>query len=309
MKIFGFTALGLLIGVVGAYFLIISKFDGDVVNRDAIAVIEKAVGGTWDLGAPAELRVGFKPTVVMSALKLANVEWATRPDFFTVAHVEIDSDWMSLITGDFQIQALRLSGIELNLETDGDGNNNWSRESQGQGGGVASAKSNKPKNIDLITLSGINIRFYSGWGELGRELPLEEVQLRSDGLDQALTVSLKALFSGQPIAVAGELGSPNAMFGGEAFEVELNGNYSGPESAADVRINGRVGSLRGLKDVALDISLNAKSLNEVGSISGFALPRDTPVSITAKVGSTDAGVGLQDYVLRIGHAIIRPQDG
>ncbi|MFT4561006.1 MAG: hypothetical protein ACI9BW_000745 [Gammaproteobacteria bacterium] len=309
MKTIAFAVVALLIGVVGAYFLIVSKFDGEIVNRDAIAAIEKAAGGTWDFGEPARLMLGFKPMVMLRDLRLANVDWATRAEFFSVAYLEVDSDWVSLIKGDFQIRELRLSGIELNLETDGDGNNNWSGDSKDKASGVASEPDNKPTNIGLITLSDINIRFYSGWGELERELPLEEIQLRSGGLDQVLTVSLKALFSDQPMVIAGQLGSPNAMFGGQAFVVDLDGNYSGPESAADVQIDGSIGSLTGLKDVALDISLNAKSLNEVGSISGFALPRDTPVRITAKIGSTDAGVNLQDYVLRIGHAIIRPQDG
>jgi hypothetical protein len=111
------------------------------------------------------------------------------------------------------------------------------------------------------------------------------------------------------VSLNGHLGSARAMLEGEPFNVNLQGRYQGRESDAAVAMAGRIARLRGLADMHLKFTVQADSLNDIGSISGFELPRDTPVAITGAVVNNGEGPQLADYVLRIGQAIIRPQAG
>lgn len=293
---------------VGVFFAAPVWFDGDSFRRDARAALEAATGRVWTFGGEAVFEPGVRPTVVLFDIRTPNQAWGKRPDLMSIARIEIEGDWLSLLRRRPEAAALYLDGLELNLETDSDGNGNWTRASPVAAHGDPGAGSalGRLSDIATITLKNSWLRFRSGWGESEQAYPIDVIEFRSAGIDSPLAVSVKARVGGQPLSITGELGSPAAMFGDDAFDVALDGRYSGRESNAEVNLTGRVGALSDLRDVRLAFSLTANSLNDVGSISGFALPRDTPVSITAVVSSTDAGVTLEDYVLRIGQAIIRP---
>ncbi len=81
------------------------------------------------------------------------------------------------------------------------------------------------------------------------------------------------------------------MYGNDEFALALDGRYAGHESDAELSVVGRVGALQGLRDLHLEFPLKADSLNDVGSISGFELPRNTPVSISVVAANTGEGTG------------------
>jgi len=300
-------AAGFLAVAFGSSWVAFSRFDGDAFRRDTQAALEAVTGRIWVLEHPAIFEPGMRPAVVFREIRSPNVDWATRVDLVSIARIEIVSTWLSLLGGRPAIAELEFLGLELNLETDGDGHNNWTRPVSAAGQRDASA-ANELTNLESIRLNGTRVRFRSGWGEYEKTYPVDSIEIHATGADSPLVIALRAKVGGQPLSVNGQLGSPAAMFGDAGFSVALQGRYSGKESDAAVELNGKVGALSGLRDLHLEFSLKADSLNDVGSISGFQLPRDTPVAITAVVTNTGAGPALQDYVLRIGQAIIRPQD-
>lgn len=284
-----------------------------VVRFDAASVIETVESGlaavtgrSWQVSGGARFVPGLTPVIEVGALRTPNETWATKPDFVTVGTIRLESQWLSLITGRPVVTTVRIADVEVNLETDGDGDNNWRRSS-----GTDPQRSAPPQAIappTRVVIERTLVRFHSGWADAGTAYPIGAINIEMAGPTVPLAISVDARVKDQPLSVGGKLGSPAAMFNGKPFEIALNGRYSGSESNADVVIDGRVGRLSGLEDLNLEFTLKADSLNEVGSISGFELPRDTPVSITAAVVNTGAGPALADYVLRIGQAIIRPQD-
>jgi len=287
--------------------IMLARFDGDGIRRDTLAALEAVSGRQWTLGDAVMFKPGVAPVLVLSDLRTPNVVWATRPDLLSVTRIEIESDWMSVLRRRPRIVALRLEGLELNLETGLEDNNNWGTPVPTiTPANTATVSAQGLSELHSIELKNTRIRFRSGWGDIEKTYRIESIELRSSGVDSPLVVSVKAQVNEWPVSFSGELGSPAAMIGGGTFGVALEGRYSGHESDAEMQLIGQVGALSGLRDIHLKFSLKANSLNDVGSISGFALPRDTPISITAVVTSSDVGLNLEDYVLRIGQAIIRP---
>ncbi len=304
----GSSAL-LLVAIVVLYS-IASRFDGDVVGADAVAALMSATGHQWMLSNPAQFEPGLRPTVVLKDLRLPNAEWGARASLVSIARVEVQGDWISLISGHPTIVTLVFEGVQVNLQTNRDGIGNWTiptsvREQSTPG---SATTLHQISSIEAISFKDTQVRFHSGWGDEEQVYPpIDQIELRSFDADSPVTIALNTRINEQRLSVAGELGSPAAMFGNNAFAITLDGQYAGRESDAEMRVVGRVSALKDLHDLHLEFSLKADSLNDVGSISGFELPRDTPVSIRIVAANDGAGPVLQDYVLRIGQAIIRPQ--
>jgi uncharacterized protein involved in outer membrane biogenesis len=279
------------------------RFDPEGL-RDALeSGLADATGRTWDVVGAVRFAPGLTPAVEFNMLHTPNAAWASEADFIRIGSARFDTGWWGLLTGAPLVSRVRLADVAVNLETDGDGGNNWSLPPTSRTLAVR-----VPPAIDSIRVERTLVRFRSGWAEAETTYPIESLILEVNGGSMPLALALDARVKGQPLSVGGHLGSPAAMFGGEPFDIALSGRYSGRESNADVVVDGRVGRLTGLEGLDVKFTLKAESLNEVGSISGFELPRDTPVSITAVARNNGAGPQLQDYVLRIGQVILRPQD-
>lgn len=304
-KLFGlFAGVALLLG--GLMLIALARFDADALREALAAGLADATGRTWDVAGAVAMVPGARPAIEVDAVRSPNVAWADEPDFIRIGNVRADLGWWGLLTGAPVVSRVRLTDVVVNLETDGDGGNNWSLPPP-----VRTASTHAvtvPAGLESVRIERTLVRFRSGWAEAETTYPIDAITLEIHGMTMPLSLALEARVKEQPLSVGGQLGSPAAMFGGEPFDITLSGRYSGRESNADVVVDGRVGRLAGLEGLELKFTLKADSLNEVGSISGFELPRDTPVSITAVAVNTGDGPQLKDYVLRIGQAILRPQD-
>ena len=299
--------LGLMLAVallVGVGLMIASlRFHPEALREALASGLTVATGRPWDVAGAVRFVPGVTPVVEFNTLRTANVAWAGEADFISIGTARFETGWWGLLTGTPVVSRVRLADVAVNLETDGDGGNNWSSPAATQTVAV-----NVPPGLDSIRIERTRVRFRSGWAEAETTYPIDTIILEVHGVSMPIALALDAHVKGQPLSVGGQLGSPAAMFGGEAFDIALSGRYSGSESNANVVVDGRVGRLAGLEGLDVTLTLEADSLNEVGSISGFELPRDTPVSITAVAVNSGAGPQLQDYVLRIGQAILRPQN-
>jgi len=299
-------ALVVIIAIGAVYATALARFDADVIRASVESALNGATAREWHVDGPVEFKPGVVPAVEVHDIRAANVPWASEDDIAILGKARFESGWVDLITGSRRITAVRIEDVVINLETNGDGGPNWMRPN------AVTERAAGPlplSNLPVtLMVERTVIRFRSGWAEAERHYPIDRVVLEARGAAVPLGVSVDARVNGQPLSIGGDLGSPAAMFDNQPFDVVLSGTYSGKESNAEINVDGRIGRLERLEGLDLRFTLKADSLNEVGSISGFELPRDTPVKITALLENAGDGVQLRDYVLRIGQAIIRPQD-
>ena len=304
-KLLGFaTAIALLAGIVMLFG--ISRFDAAAVRERLEAGLAAATGRPWSIAGDVRLVPGTRPTVEVRGLRTPNTRWAAEADFIRIEHLRFETGWWGLLRGAPRVSRVLLGDVAVNLETDGEGGNNWSLPGavrRGPGTAVS-----VPPGLQRVRIERTRVRFRSGWAEAETSYPIASIVLELHGDATPLALAFDARVNEGELSGSGKLGSPATMLRGEPFEIALSGRYSGRESTADIAVAGRVERLAGLEGLELTFTLKADSLNDVGSIAGYALPRDTPVSITAVAVNEGAGPQLRDYVLRIGQAILRPQD-
>lgn len=303
-KLCGF-ALALALGIGAIVWFTVARFDAQALRKHVASSLTTGTGRAWMVGGPARLVPGLRPMVEFAGVRSPNAGWAARADFIRIERLRFELDWWGVFSGNPRVSQVFLDDVTVNLETDGDGGNNWSAPPAAR---TAPARAWRiPPDLERIRIEHTLVRFRSAWADAETTYPVTSLRLELDGAAAPLTLAFDARVRGQPLSGSGQLGSPAAMFGGEAFKIAITGRYSGRESNAEIVVDGRLDRLAGLEGLELTFTLKADSLNDVGAISGFALPRDTPVAITAVAVNEGDGPRLRDYVLRIGQAILRPQ--
>lgn len=304
-KLFRFFAV-VAVFIGAAIWFVSARFEPETLRERLESGLAVATGRAWVVSGAVRLVPGLRPAVGFEGVRAPNAAWANTADFVRIENLTFHVDWWGLVRGVPQVSQVSLGDVVVNLETDGDGGNNWSTPPA-----VQAARQTQLRvltALERIRIERSLVRFRSGWADAETTYPAAAIVLELHGESMPLEIAFDARVGGQPVSGSGQLGSPAAMLGGEAFDIALSGRYSGRESNANFVVAGRVGRLAGLEGLELRFTLNADSMNDVGAISGFELPRDTPVSITAVVVNTGEGPQLQDYVLRIGQAILRPQN-
>lgn len=304
-KLFGFTVvLAVLVGA-GIWF-VSAPFEPDTLRERLESGLAGATGRTWVVAGAVRFVPGLRPTVEFSDVRTPNAAWAAAADFIRIESLRFDVGWWGLLRGTPRVSQVLLGDVTVNLETDGDGGNNWSMTPLAQLDRRTELR--VPPGLERVRIEHTIVRFRSGWADAEMTYPVATVLFELHGESTPLALAFDASVNGQPLSASGQLGSPAAMLGGEAFDIALSGRHSGRESNANFVVSGQVERLAGLEGLELTFTLKADSMNDVGAISGFELPRDTPVSITAVAVNEGEGPQLQDYVLRIGQAILRPQN-
>lgn len=288
---------------------IFSQFDGGEIRRTIAQQLSQASGRQWTIASDAKLKFGLKPVISVAQLAAKNAAWASDDSIVKIEQLSLESDWRSLISGAPAIKVIDVSGVVINLETDGEQGRNWLRPEQANSGDGEAAVGTIDEHLKLLEIEDVEINFRSGWALVHKHYTIDRIALETASASEPLQLSVHAHIDEQPVTLTGQLGSLAAIRQGRALGVDIAGLYQGRESNADVALSGEIGRIAGLKDMRVKFTMKANSLNDVGSISGFELPRDTPVAITAYLVNSGNGPQLEDYVLRIGQAILRPQDG
>lgn len=304
-RLSGLIVAGAILIVAGV-LVVYLRFDPAISRERLTSGLAAVTGRAWETRGRVRFVPGLRPALVFRELRAPNVAWATQPDFIRIESLRFEFDWWRLLRAGPRPSRVLLDGVAVNLETDGDGANNWSLTAAART--ATQAKPDIPADLEQIRVERGFVRFRSGWADAETSYPVGLLSFELHGDEEPLTLAFEATVRGQTLSGGGKLGTPAAMFGGEPFDIALAGRYSGRESNASIAVDGRVDQLAGLAGLDLRFTLKADSLNDLGSISGFELPRDTPVAITAVAVNEGDGPRLQDYVLRIGQAILRPQD-
>ncbi|MCG8507735.1 MAG: AsmA family protein [Rhodospirillales bacterium] len=97
-----------------------NQYRGLVAQR-----VEKMTGRQLDIQGNLDLDISLNPRLVLSDVSLANADWGSQPEMLRVSRLEAAVDLVPLLSGEARITHIRVSGLNLLLETDAQGAGNW----------------------------------------------------------------------------------------------------------------------------------------------------------------------------------------
>ena len=127
MKRAGYVAAGLAAGtlvLLGLPALI--QWDG--YKGEIIQAMKARLGREVALDGPLNFALLPLPHAKATNVRIANAEGAARPEMLSAASLELRPAFWPLLSGRFELAAVRLSGVELHLQRLAGGKGNWQFE-------------------------------------------------------------------------------------------------------------------------------------------------------------------------------------
>ena len=88
-------------------------------------LVERETGRKVAIEGQFSLHVSLQPSLTASDVRVANLGWASHPDFARIGHLELQLALRPLLSGTLLIQRLIVEDADFRLEKSADGSTNW----------------------------------------------------------------------------------------------------------------------------------------------------------------------------------------
>ena len=192
--------------------------------RDTIAAeIEAATGRKLTIGGEFSLAIGWKPSIVVEGVALANAEGGSRADMATVERLEATVDLLPMLSGDIVIERLVVIGADVLLETDRNGRGNWTFKDQP----AAERSKDAPALPALHDIHFERSLLVYRDGKKHHALKIDRLSGRKSGRGKPLSVEFSGAVDQLPLTIVGDIGPLLSLKNNEPFLLDLKLSAAG----------------------------------------------------------------------------------
>lgn len=297
----------LIVAVVVAGVAILMSTDFNSYKPEIIAEAKKATGRDLKIEGDIGLAISLTPSLAVSGVSFSNAAWGSQPDMAKVERFEAQISILPLLSGTIDIQKIVLIGADILIEKNAKGEFNFAFEPEGGAAPAASAAapaeaaSGGAVNIPVVravTVEKARLIYKDAGTEQTITMVVDEMTLKGDGLDSPLDLNFEGSYNGNPIAMKGTLGAPEAlMAAGTPWPVTLDITAGG----AAIGLKGAIADAAAGRGLDLALSVKGDSLETLSPLAGSPVPPLGPYSVDAKVtGDADKAVTLSGLAVKIG---------
>lgn len=246
-------------------------------------------------GAPVEIGAltrdsffSFTPEITVHDACIGQPAWAGQGDFVKVARADARIPILSLMTGNFVLRSLHVSGLELNLVHDSKGNSNWAGPAGEEHGGTRQLM-----QLDELTID--NSRFSLRDDKRHLDISGKVTADASNGL----SVDAAGKFDGRPVRITargGRLtkGNPQADW---PFTLNM---VSDP---LDLSVRATMPGALNFGNVSADVTARGTSLKKLDYLIEAGLFGTQEIDVTGKIRH----IGKDWFIDTLGGTIGRSQ--
>ncbi len=119
------VAAVVVVALIVAAVAILYSIDPNDYRDDFAAEVERATGRKLTVTGEVDLELGLTPAITVRDVGFANAPWGSRPDMVRLRRFSVEVELMSLLAAALRIKRVRISGLDLLLETNSQGRGNW----------------------------------------------------------------------------------------------------------------------------------------------------------------------------------------
>lgn len=307
------------IAIIGPSFI-----DSNALKQQATAQVRAATGRDLTIGGDLQISIFPSPTLTANAVTLTNAAGAAEDNMVSLKAVEVRVALMPLLSGQVQVERIRLVGAVVNIEKFADGRTNLEfqpqpqAQAQNETGSTSSSAPQVSATAETNTPSGAN-----GAGGAGMNIRLDNFELvdsrliyrddttgtveRIDGIDAMLrAVSLNGPFEakgqarvrGVPLAFEVSLGQII-----KERTVPVNAVVNAP-GGARAQVTGAVLNMESTPRFRGKIKVQGENLAQLLN-AALGAPTAPPLlgqtfALDSAVDASGADVGLSELEIQLG---------
>ncbi|MEE9316873.1 MAG: AsmA family protein [Rhodospirillales bacterium] len=290
----------LAVGLVVAGVAVLKSLDFNEY-RGLIAEQAKAATGR-DLTIQGELNIeiSLNPAIAVEGVTFANAPWGTRPEMVKLKRLSAEVELLPLLTGDIRLKRLVLVGLDLFAETDAKGRGNWELGAPKKK--AAPKKTEESTSVSLpvvkwVRIEDLKLTYRDGQTGAKTQVALKNLDIRSEGLDDPMTIGVSGDFNGQAFQADGKFGSLNTLLkGGKPFQVSLKVTAPG----VNLEAQGSISKPLEARGISLNLAVDGKDLGLLAKAAGVDLPKIQPFKLSATVTDPKGGYGFENLEAKMG---------
>lgn len=304
----------LLVVAVGGVLAFVSSIDKSYVEEQAFdATGRKLTIGSLDLNL-----ITTSPSISVRDLSFANADWANNPELAKIASLDAQIELMPLLSGILDVTKIELKGADIALETDASGRSSADFSKPGE----ATTQDAKPAEGDvasgggdgggilpilrLVDIADVTVTMTDHATGDSNTIRLDTVSVRGSDPASPLdvkvageaTVAVNGQNSVLPIALEGQLGSPQAMLDADqTWPVQLAGDIAG----IGLQVDGQIQDPAAGRGIDIVVAMAGDELAQAAQVAGIAVPTIGAFDIQATVqGDADGDLSVPALSVLVG---------
>ena len=240
---------------------------------------ENIVGGLThrNVSVAGDFQLYFDPfdlKFYAEGFRIANPDWASKPDLFHASRIDTRIAPLSLIFGRRHMRWLTLENGAIDLEYNAaHTTNTWT---------FSSVKGGKPlelPTIDRATVTGTTVRYRDPRMRLLTDLGIDTIRSTGTHIGDAVRFKGSGTLRATPFTVSGALLSPNQTVARGRNQLELVADAAHNH----ITVNGDLPSLADIEKVPLQTTARGRDIAELLAIIGVAVPRTRDYRLKAQL--------------------------
>ena len=257
-----------------AMILVLAFFPWDMLRGPINRYVSEKTGRKFEITRHLDVGLGLRTaTVKLDGIEFANPAWARDPYLVRAERAEIDVRIWPLLVSRVVLPRLVLSSPSVGLQMEEDGRRTWAL-------GTDTSDPKTTPEIGLVQVDKGSIDFLAK--HLGVDMHAD-VDFDNGRGEMPLDYRIKGTYKNQPLTAQGRTGNvmqlTKAAGSSPPFPLEIDA------AAGQTRLKakGTVAALEGFDGIQADFALRGRSLGELFSLLGVALPDTSPYALSGRV--------------------------
>jgi uncharacterized protein involved in outer membrane biogenesis len=286
-------------------YLIISSYQFNELKPRISKVVWDLTGRELTLSGNIQLKIGFRPALVVEDVRFENASWGSRPELAIIRRFELQVALLPLIQGDIDVRRLILVEPDILLETDKSGrwNIGVSGKKDEPDAEVKEAQFRGEWELPLFALNRLQIKkghlvYKNGRSAKTLKVSLDNVTITATNTDSPVALTFKGVYRGKSIEIAGTLG-PLTSFADpdKAWPLSLVGKSGN----ATVRAEGVIKDVANAKGFSFIVSTEGKSTADITDLINIGeVPVLSPFKATGKLADPNGKLSIENINARMG---------
>jgi AsmA family protein len=285
-----------VVAAIAAIVIVLVSADPNEYRGIFEQTMQSATGRNVTIGG-VDFALSLNPTVVLEDVTLANIAGGSRPQMVTAKRVEVEMALLPLFHGEYVAKRFVLRGADILLEVDAKGQPNW-RFAGGDGNagtGTAGDAMALPQ-VGRLTIADSTLSYRDGATGETENFELQRVTAQPSSQAALLDVDIESIVNGQPVTLAGKVGTLGLLDSSSPYPVDLAGAVAG----LNTTLKGAIARPLQGRGYALALSASGQSLAGLGSMLAADLPPGGPLQLAARVDDVDGAIRVHDITGMIG---------
>ncbi|HEY7163451.1 MAG TPA: AsmA family protein [Candidatus Binatia bacterium] len=192
--------------MLGGAVLFIATLDWNKAKPYVVSAVSKATGREFAINGDLDVKLGWRPHIRASDIRLANAPWSKHPQMAELGSLDLQLDLRQLFKWRVVFPSITISKLKLYLEKNREGAANWDLRTGSAADAAVPQKRTQVPLVQKLVVEDSSIQFQNQQTNAHLDLNLNKAEAEGF-LDQPVKLTAEGTYQKQPMKISLDGGS------------------------------------------------------------------------------------------------------